>query len=71
MSIILTNLQINFEGWKAELPEEDAAAKSEKAGGVKTNLQDEGAESQGVEAGSQDKKSEVCYMHTSLKNFFR
>ena len=50
MSIILTNLQINFERWKAELLEEDAVAKSEKADDAKKTLQDEeGVESQGGE----------------------
>jgi len=61
MSIILTNLQVNFEGWKAELPEEEeSAAKSERAEDVKETLQNEGVESQGEEVGSQEMKTEVC-----------
>ena len=30
MSIILTNLQINYDGWKAELPPEEEEAKEEE-----------------------------------------
>ncbi len=30
MSIILTNLQINFDGWKAELPKEEKETPNEE-----------------------------------------
>ena len=39
MSIILTNLQINFDGWKAELPPEDK--KEEEAAATKEDKKEE------------------------------
>ena len=39
MSIILNNLHINYEAWRAELPKEDEKEEEEKGGAV-----DDGAE---------------------------
>ena len=35
MSIILTNLQINYDGWKAELPPEETSKEEEEEEGAK------------------------------------
>ena len=53
MSIILTNLQVNFEGWKAELPKEEEPSKEE--GKAESGEEDESAvEPEDDESGNED-----------------
>lgn len=74
MSILLTNLQVNYEAWKAELPEEEET-KEEAKKEADTEKKDEQEEKEGVkelgkeeavkEMGSEDQdggdKEKVCF----------